>query len=99
MARRRAQFFQRPVGTGPFKIASWTKGQSLRLVRNPHYWQPGKPYLNSVTYNAVSDANTRVVQLKGNQAQIIESAPFAQLPSLKSAGYRLGCSHPPGSTT
>jgi peptide/nickel transport system substrate-binding protein len=86
----RAQFFQRPVGTGPFEIASWTKGQSLRLVRNPHYWQPGKPYLNSVTYNAVSDASTRVVQLKGNQAQIIESAPFAQLSSLKSAGYRLG---------
>jgi peptide/nickel transport system substrate-binding protein len=86
----RAQFFAHPVGTGPFEVASWVKGQSLRLVRNPHYWQPGKPYLTSVTYNAVSDASTRVVQLKGNQAQIIESAPFAQLPSLRSAGYRLG---------
>jgi peptide/nickel transport system substrate-binding protein len=86
----RAAFFGHPVGTGPFKIASWTRGQSVKLVRNPYYWQPGKPYLNSVTYNAVTDASTRVVQLKGGQAQIIESAPFAQLPSLQAAGYRLG---------
>lgn len=86
----RAEFFQHPVGTGPFKIASWVKGQSVKLVRNPDYWQPGKPYLNSVTYNAVSDASTRVVQLKGGQAQIIEAAPFAQLAALKAAGYQLG---------
>lgn len=86
----RADFFSDPVGTGPFKIASWTKGQSVKLVRNPYYWQPGRPYLNSVTYNAVSDASTRVVQLKGNQTQIIEAAPFAQLASLKAAGYQLG---------
>jgi peptide/nickel transport system substrate-binding protein len=86
----RAEFFGHPVGTGPFKIASWVKGQSLKLVRNPYYWQPGRPYLNSVTYNAISDASTRVVQLKGGQAQIIEAAPFAQLPSLKAVGYQLG---------
>lgn len=86
----RAEFFSHPIGTGPFEIASWTRGQSLKLVRNPYYWQPGKPYLNSVTYNAVSDASTRVVQLEGGQAQIVEAAPFAQLTSLKAAGYRLG---------
>ena len=86
----RTQFFQRPVGTGPFEIASWTKGQSLRLVRNPYYWQPGKPYLSSVTYNAVSDASTRVIQLQGGQAQVIESAPFARLASLQAAGFQLG---------
>ena len=88
--KTRVQFFARPVGTGPFEIASWTRGQSLKLVRNPYYWQPGKPYLSSVTYNAVSDASTRVVQLEGGQAQIIESAPFAQLDSLRSSGYQLG---------
>jgi peptide/nickel transport system substrate-binding protein len=86
----RTAFFSHPIGTGPFKIASWVKGQSLKLVRNPYYWQPGKPYLNSLTYNAVTDASTRVVQLKGAQAQIIEAAPFAQLAALKAAGFQLG---------
>jgi peptide/nickel transport system substrate-binding protein len=85
-----AQFYQHPVGTGPFKIASWVRGRSLKLVRNPYYWQRGRPYLSSVTYDAVTDASTRVVQLKGSQAQIIEAAPFAQLAALKAAGFELG---------
>jgi|SRR5579884_23775 len=86
----RAQFFQHPIGTGPFEFSKWVKGQYLKLVRNPYYWQKGKPYLDSVTYQAVADDNTRVVQLRGGQADVVENAPFALLSSLKSQGYRLG---------
>ena len=87
----RDQFFQHPVGTGPFMFSQWVKGQYLKLVRNPNYWQAGKPYLDSITYQAVADDNTRVLQLRGGQAQIIESAPFAQLASLKATqGISLG---------
>ncbi len=90
LGESRAQFFQHPVGTGPFEFDQWVKGQYLRLRRNPYYWQAGKPYLDTITYQAVSDANTRVLQLRGGQAQIIEQAPFALLPSLQSEGYQLG---------
>jgi Bacterial extracellular solute-binding proteins, family 5 Middle len=86
----RAQFFQHPIGTGPFAFDRWVKGQYLRLTRNRYTWQAGKPYLNSITYQAVSDANTRVVQLRGGQAQIIEQAPFPLLSSLQSQGFKLG---------
>jgi peptide/nickel transport system substrate-binding protein len=86
----RSQFFQHPIGTGPFMIDKWVKGQYLTLVRNPHYWQAGKPYLNSITYRAVSDANARTVQLRGGQAQVIEQAPFALMSSLQSSGFKLG---------
>ncbi len=27
-----------PNGTGPFKFASWRRGDSIELVRNEHYW-------------------------------------------------------------
>jgi peptide/nickel transport system substrate-binding protein len=90
LGESRSQFFQHPVGTGPFKLATWVKGQYLKLVRNPDYWQKGKPYLNSLTLQTVSDANTRIVQLRGGQAQIVEQAPFALLPSLQSAGLQVG---------
>jgi len=86
----RAQFFQHPVGTGPFEFGQWVKGQSLTLTRNPHYWIAGKPYLDSVTYDAVANATTRVDQLQGGQADIIEEAPFGELASLQSSGYELG---------
>lgn len=90
VGQSRAEFFQHPVGTGPFQFDQWVKGQYLRLKRNPHYWQPGKPYLDTITYQSVSDANTRVVQLRGGQAQIIEQAPFPLLSSLQSTGFQLG---------
>ncbi|HEY5304056.1 MAG TPA: ABC transporter substrate-binding protein [Acidimicrobiales bacterium] len=79
-----AQFFQHPIGTGPFVLESWTKGQKLQMKRNPHYWQKGKPYLDSATFLTVPDDNTRLVQLKGGQADIMEGTPYSSIASLKS---------------
>lgn len=59
-------------GTGPFKLESWTKGQSMKIVRNDDYWQKGVPALRSVTFNVVADDNTRRLQLLGDQAQVDE---------------------------
>jgi peptide/nickel transport system substrate-binding protein len=78
------QFYQHPIGTGPFMWDHWTKGQELKLVKNPNYWQPGKPYLNSVTWTYVGDDNTRILQLKGGQAQVDEFPPWSSVSTLKS---------------
>jgi peptide/nickel transport system substrate-binding protein len=77
------QFYQHPIGTGPFKWDYWKKGSALKLVRNPYYWQKGKPYLNSVTWTYVASDNTRELQLKGNQAQVDEFPAWSTVSSLK----------------
>jgi peptide/nickel transport system substrate-binding protein len=77
------EFFKQPVGTGPFVLDHWTKGQELKLVRNPHYWQAGKPYLDSITITSVPDDNTRVLQLRGGQADVIEFPPFSAVTNLQ----------------
>jgi len=42
-----------PVGTGPFLLdVADSSPQTITYVRNPHYWQPGKPYLDKVLYPA-----------------------------------------------
>ena len=51
----------KPMGSGAFKLGSCSP-QNITYVRNPHYWQPGKPYLAKVQYPAFTD-NT-----PGNQA-------------------------------
>jgi peptide/nickel transport system substrate-binding protein len=76
-------FYQAPIGTGPFVWDHWTKGQELKLVKNPNYWQKGKPYLDSVTWTTVGDDNTRILQLKGDQAQVDEFPPWASVADLK----------------
>ena len=78
------QFYNHPIGTGPFKWDYWHKGSALKLVRNPFYWQPGKPYLNSVTWTDVASDNTRELQLKGGQAQVDEFPAWSTVASLKS---------------
>ena len=77
-------FYNHPIGTGPFEWDVWKKGQYIKLVKNPHYWQPGKPYLNSVTFDVVPDASTRQLQLEGNQANIDTSPDWSTFATLKS---------------
>jgi peptide/nickel transport system substrate-binding protein len=70
-------FFRRPVGTGPFTVAAWQRGKYLRLRRNRHYWQHGKPYLDEVDFTVVGDDGARLARLRSGDAQIVESQPAA----------------------
>jgi peptide/nickel transport system substrate-binding protein len=76
-------FFKHPVGTGPFMVKSYVKGSHITLVRNPNYWERGKPYLNSVRFNFVGDSNTRILALRAGNAQAIDVVPFSQVNSLR----------------
>jgi len=80
-----AEFFKDPIGTGAFVFDKWTPGTEIRLVANKTYWQPGKPYLNSVTWKYVVDDNTREFMLKGGQADINEEPPATNIKSLQAA--------------
>ena len=77
------EFYANPIGTGPFKWDHWTHGKEIKLVKNPDYWQKGKPYLDSVTWTTVPTDATRELQLKGGQAQIDEFPPFSTIDTLK----------------
>lgn len=78
-----ADFYNHPIGTGPFKWDYWHKGRSLKLVKNTDYWQPGLPKLDSVTWNVVPDDNTRKLQLQGGQADIDALPTWATMNSLE----------------
>jgi peptide/nickel transport system substrate-binding protein len=77
-----ASFFNHPVGTGPFVLQSFVKGSYITFVRNPYYWESGKPYLNSLRYNFVSDSNTRILAVESGSAQSLDVLPFSQVSTL-----------------
>lgn len=77
-------FYKHPVGTGPFMVKEFAKGSHITFVRNPNYWEQGKPYLNSVRYNFATDSNSRILALRGGSAQIMDGVPFSQISSLQS---------------
>ena len=43
-----------PVGTGPYIFKSFTP-QLIDLVKNPNFWQPGKPIVPELKYPAYND--------------------------------------------
>jgi peptide/nickel transport system substrate-binding protein len=49
-----------PVGLGPFKYQSWESGRSITFVRNPYYWDQPKPYLDSVVFALIPNAQQRL---------------------------------------
>ena len=49
-----------PVGTGPFKLVSFTPGVQLTTERNPDYWITGLPYLDGVKVTEYADETSEV---------------------------------------
>jgi len=60
-----------PVGTGPFKFAKWTRGDSVEMVRSDTYWNPQLPYLDKVTFRFIKDPSAQVAALKAGDVDII----------------------------
>lgn len=81
--KSKTAYYKQPIGSGPWKFASVTQGVGVKVVPNPYWWGP-KGHLNSITFNTVADPNTRLIQLRSGQAQLIETPEFSQLPTLKS---------------
>ena len=50
-----------PVGTGPFKFVEFKSNDSIKLVRNPDYWKPGRPYLDAIEWRIMSSKATRLL--------------------------------------
>ncbi len=60
-----------PVGTGPFMFKEWKSGDSFTVVKNPNYWQEGKPYLDEIVFRLVPDHQARYASLKSGQMDMV----------------------------
>lgn len=78
--------FSHPIGTGPFKFVSFTAGQQSTMVRNPHYWQEGKPYVDEVRVLSIQDSTARLNALLGGQIDAMESLDYAQAKQYEQSG-------------
>ncbi len=65
-----------PVGIGPFKYASWKRGDSIELVPNPLYFGR-KPKLERVIFKIIPDRNTTLTQLTTHEIDLWLPIPGA----------------------
>jgi len=79
------------VGTGPYKIQSFTAGQQSVAVRNPNYWRPASegPWFDQVTVTDFADSAAQVNALLAGQIDAITDIPFAQIDTAKAQGIQI----------
>jgi peptide/nickel transport system substrate-binding protein len=58
---------QRCVGTGPFKLKQYARGQSIELERNAEYFVPDRPYLDGIRYSIITERGTRLAALQAGR--------------------------------
>lgn len=60
-----------PIGTGPFMMKEWVRGQTITLARNPNYWRKELPYLDQIVFRMIPDTASRVLALKAGEVDFI----------------------------
>ena len=50
-----------PIGTGPFKFAEFKPNEYIRVVKNPDYWKPGRPYLDGIEWTIIPNRSTQTL--------------------------------------
>ncbi len=77
------------IGTGPFKLVRYAKGDRVEFARNDAYWG-AKPGWERVTFRIIASDPTRVAALLAGEVRAIENVPTADLARLaKSADLTL----------
>lgn len=70
------------MGTGPFALSEWKKGEYISLKKNDKYWDKGLPYLDEIKITVVPDDNNRILQLQGNQIDGMYNVPLNRVAEL-----------------
>jgi len=58
------------VGTGPFKLKEWRKGEFIEYVKNPDFYIKGRPYLDGLKYVVIVERGTRTAALQSGQLDV-----------------------------
>ncbi len=74
----------KPVGTGPFVYEDWVPNSHFSATRNPRYWRPGLPYLDSVTYFPIADDGARLESLQSGSVDLMISTNPSAVTTLRS---------------
>ncbi|MEV4266957.1 ABC transporter substrate-binding protein [Kribbella sp. NPDC049584] len=74
-------FFDKPVGTGPFKLDKFSPNEIV-LVPNPQYYG-GAPKVTKVTIKKMPELAARLTALRTGEADVVWGIPDDQLPQVQ----------------
>ncbi|MFC5267590.1 ABC transporter substrate-binding protein [Kribbella qitaiheensis] len=76
-------FSTAPVCVGPFKFASRVAQNSIKVVKDPLYYDAAKVHLDAIEYRIITDSSIRSANLRSGDAQIADSLSTQDAPALQ----------------
>jgi len=81
-------FAEAPIGTGPFMMTAWKRGQVMTLKRNPNYWAKAPdgqplPYVDEIEFPIIPDDATRLLKVKAGEVHGTELVPYSRVKELQ----------------
>ena len=73
----RADFRQKPLGTGPYQFVSWTRDDRMIMTENAEYWG-GRPNIPNVTFRPIPEAATRLLAFEAGEIDIYQGGVVPQ---------------------
>jgi peptide/nickel transport system substrate-binding protein len=73
----------KPVGSGPFMLADWKKGEELIMKPNPHYYEKVVPKAAELRIRYIPDDNSRIIALQSGDVDGIDYPPFSRIEELR----------------
>ncbi|RNM12060.1 ABC transporter substrate-binding protein [Nocardioides pocheonensis] len=70
------------IGTGPFKLTSWTAGTAWAAARNDAYWG-GAPYLDGIEVKITPDQGAKLQGILAGSTDVTDDLPISYWTSLK----------------
>ncbi len=63
------------ISNGPYVLAGFSPGASLRLTRNPHYWDAAAVAFDEVRYEFVTDENAEFTRFRAGELDVTNTVP------------------------
>jgi peptide/nickel transport system substrate-binding protein len=63
----------KPIGTGPYRLTEWAKGQRILLTAVDDYHGTPKPTIKEVEFRPRKESSVRLTALKAGEAQLIDN--------------------------
>ena len=78
-----------PIGTGPFVFKEWVRGSHVVWEKNPNYWNPELPKVDTLVAKFVLDASARTIAFETGDVDIgyRTPVPFRDLEQLTATGH------------
>jgi peptide/nickel transport system substrate-binding protein len=77
---------KKPIGTGPFKLKSFTPGRESVTVKFDEYWDAPKPYLDEIRTININEETAQVSALQSGQVDCVDYLTAASISTLESSG-------------